>query len=407
VNTRVVCSGFGVITPHGEGVTAVRENVFKGHHGFSPITRFDTTNSYAKNGGEAPLSTCTYRNFTQLCVDNALKMSGLDRDRDAEYLRRSAVAVGNLGEGQAFFPWYNQFFNPNCEAIPPEFATTVFQDKKNCIDIHDRNPFAHANAVARMIGAQTNPVAFTNACVASANAIGYGYDQIRLGRNQCAFVGGVNVLHPLVFYNFDSSRAMATDVVRPFSRGRSGLLIGDGAAILILESLDSCLKRKAEPIAEILGWGLSSDGYHVSQPTPDGRGLAQAMDNAMRKAHCKPSDINYINAHGTGTPLNDASETLALKRSLGEVAAEIPVSSTKSTTGHMLEATGSVEAVFCLLALLDQKIPPTANYLGIDGELDLDYVTEGSREAPLDIVMSNSCAFGGNNCSIIFQRYRS
>ena len=175
--------------------------------------------------------------------------------------------------------------------------------------------------------------------------------------------------------------------------------------MLVLENAASCLARGVTPVAEIVGWGLSSDGFHVSQPTPDGRGLAHAMQRALKKAHVLPQEVDYINAHGTGTPLNDISETRAIKRVFGNLTHIPPVSSTKSTTGHMLEATGAVEAVVSLLALSDQRIPPTANYLGPDDGLDLDYVIDGPRQQHLDVVMSNSSAFGGNNCSIIFRRW--
>ena len=410
---RVVCSGFGILTPFGEGSEPVRNNVFEGKHGFSDIDFFDTSRSVAKRGAQNRTQRRNYRSYIHSTTLAAMKMAGLDYFQDRQLLKQAAIGVGNLGDGNAFESYYGQFFAPknseNFEPVPQQTAQTQFMldADREYISIHDSNPFEHANTVAQLIGSERDPLAFINACVSSANAIGYGYDQIRKGRSSCAFVGGVNVLYPLVFYYFDSSRAMAEEVVRPFSRDRSGLLIGDGASMLVLESLESCLNRGATPLVEVLGWGISSDGYHVSQPTPDGRGLACAMEMALRKANLKPQDIDYINAHGTGTPLNDISETRAIKRVFKDSAKNTPISSTKSTTGHMLEATGGVEAVFCIMALQEQIIPPTANYIGPEEELDLDYVTDGPRPASLDIVMSNSSAFGGNNTSLIFKRYTS
>jgi len=413
MSKRVVVTGFGVITPFGCGAEAIKENAFQGIHGFKPISSFDTSTAVAKRGGEAPVSPRSYRAFARYCTEQALAMAGLDVQRDAQLLRQAAVAVGNLGEGAILREFYAQF-QPVPEMSPADSAgaaaaaearrTAFATADGETLPIHDANPFAHAEAIAEHIGSEGPQLAFTNACIASANAIGYGFDQIRKGRTDCALVGGLNVLHPQVFFNFDSSRAMADDVVRPFSQGRTGLLIGDGAAILVLESLESAQRRGATVLAEMLGWGISSDGFHVSQPEPNGNGLARSMRMALRKAGCAIEEIDYINAHGTGTPLNDRSETKAYKQVFGDYANNVPISSTKSMTGHMLEATGGVEAVISILALLEQTIPPTANYAGPEEELDLDYVVEGARRKPLRTVMSNSSAFGGNNCTLLFRR---
>ncbi|MCD1259617.1 beta-ketoacyl-[acyl-carrier-protein] synthase family protein [Paenibacillus athensensis] len=412
MSKRVVVTGFGVITPFGYGPEVIKENAFQGIHGFKPISSFDTSTAVAKRGGEAPVSPRSYRSFAKYCTEQALAMAGLDVTRDAEVLRQAAVAVGNLGEGAILREFYEQF-QPVLQTSPADgtAAAEATASRKTfatadgeMLPIHDANPFAHAEAIAEYIGSEGPQLAFTNACIASANAIGYGFDQISKGRVDCALVGGLNVLHPQVFFNFDSSRAMADDVVRPFSEGRTGLLIGDGAAILVLESLESAERRGATVLAEMLGWGVSSDGFHVSQPEPNGNGLARSMRMALRKSGCAIEEIDYINAHGTGTPLNDRSETKAYKQVFGDHASVVPISSTKSVTGHMLEATGGVEAVISILALLEQTIPPTANYLGPEDELDLDYVVDGARRQRLRTVMSNSSAFGGNNCTLLFRR---
>lgn len=396
---RVVATGFGVITPFGYGVQACKDAVFGGRHRFNPIKRFDTAGCYATHGAEAPEEVQpTYRSFAIYCVDKAMKMAGLSRVEHRIMLEQAWVAIGNLGDGGMLKEFYGQIYGTSEQAGEQE---THYPIGEEIIPIHDRNPFQHAEIVAQHIGSNAPRVAFTNACIASANAIAYGFNQIRKGRCELAIVGGINVLHPLVYYNFDSSRAMADGVVRPFSKDRTGLLIGDGAAMLVLESLRHAEARGAKPLAEIVGCGLSADGYHVTQPEPEGRGMARAMERALKQAGLNPDQIDYVNAHGTGTPLNDKSETKGLRQVFGEHAARLPISSTKSTTGHMLEATGAVEAVISMLSLLDQRVPPTANALERDEELTLDYVFDGPRQANLRTVMTNSAAFGGNNCSII------
>lgn len=398
---RVVVTGFGVITPFGYGVQPCRDGVFGGTHRFRPISRFGTDGCYATRGAEAPEEVQpTYRSFAVYCVDQAMKMAGLSRLKHRGILEQAWVAVGNLGDGGILKEFYEQIYGLPEQA---EIKETHFPIRDELIPIHDRNPFQHAEIVAHHIGSKAPRVAFTNACIASANAIAYGFNQIRKGRCELAIVGGINVLHPLVYYNFDSSRAMADEVVRPFSKDRTGLLIGDGAAMLVLESHRHAEARKAKPLVEIVGCGLSADGYHVTQPEPEGRGLARAMERALKQAGLKPEQIDYVNAHGTGAPLNDKSETKALRQVFGEHAGRIPISSTKSTTGHMLEATGAVEAVISMISLLDQQIPPTANALERDEELTLDYVFDGPRRAKLQRVMTNSAGFGGNNCTIIVQ----
>lgn len=396
MDRKVVITGYGVISPFGYGEKPILENVFKGLHGFKKIASFDTSKSHTQQGAEAPLEQRNYRHFGRYCTDAALKMAHLDRVKDAHLLRNAYVAVGNLGDGSIAKGYYARKLGYN------EWNADPIESQN--LSTEDRNPFMQAQYVADDIGSSNPAIAFTNACVASANAIGYGYDQIRMGRTETALVGGINVLIPMAFYNFDSGRAMSTSIVRPFSKGREGLLIGDGAAILVLESEEQALKRGASIIAELAGWGISSDGFHVTQPHPEGDGLARAMNIALKKSGYSVEQIDYINAHGTGTPLNDKCETAALRQVLGNKTYDIPVSSTKSTTGHMLEATGAVEAVISLLALKEQCIPPTANYIEPDENMDLDYVTEGPRKAHLSTVMSNSSAFGGNNCTLIFHK---
>lgn len=398
---RVVISGYGVISPFGKGESVLKEHIFKAQPGFYNVTSFDALLDFTKRLDQVQLHERNYQHFVHYCTNKALSASKLNFNTDKNFLSEAIVAVGNVGDSKDFHSFYKQYHDKeftNCT-----IKQVSFDDNKST-SIFDRDPFTHADAVAKQIGSSQPAIAFTNACVASLNAIGYGYDQVRFGRAPCAVVGGVNVLHPYAFGHFDSTRALANDVVRPFSKGRTGLLLSDGAAMLVLETLESCVQRGAKPLAEIIGWGACADGYEIIKPCAEGKGMARTMQMALRKANCKAEDIDYINAHGTGTPLNDISETRAIKRVFGKAAKSTPISSTKSMTGHMLEAAGAVEAVTSIIALNENKIPPTVNYLEPDKELDLDYVTEGTRDSNLNIVMTNSAAFGGNNCSMILKK---
>ncbi|WP_308402582.1 beta-ketoacyl-[acyl-carrier-protein] synthase family protein [Streptomyces sp. TBY4] len=218
-------------------------------------------------------------------------------------------------------------------------------------------------------------------------------------------VGGAYLVERELFAKFDSARAFAKDgFVRPFSKDRTGLLLGDGVACLVLESEESAAARGANVLARVAGWGISSDAYHASRPHPEGRGTAQAMESALQVAGLGPDAVDYVNVHGTGTASNDTSETGALRRVFGDRAAHLPVSSTKSTTGHTLEGAGAVEAVITLLALNHGLIPPTANFTTPDPECDLDYVTEGARPASLRRAMTTNSAFGGVNTALLLER---
>ncbi|MER5214840.1 beta-ketoacyl synthase N-terminal-like domain-containing protein [Streptomyces sp. NPDC002838] len=245
-------------------------------------------------------------------------------------------------------------------------------------------------------------LAFVNACVAAANAIAYGAQLVSSGRADQVVCGGAHVVTEDLFAKFDSGQALATDgAVRPFSKGRKGLLHGDGAAILLLESADHARKRGATRLGSVLGWGLAADAHHPVQPHPQGRGLAAAARAALRCANVSPADIGYVNAHGTGTPRNDPAEAWALREVFGERAATVPVSSTKSTTGHMLEATGAVEAVITLVALADGLLPPTAGFLEADPECPIDCIPHTARHTQARHALSLNAAFGGANAALV------
>jgi 3-oxoacyl-[acyl-carrier-protein] synthase II len=251
------------------------------------------------------------------------------------------------------------------------------------------------------------------ACSASANAIGDGAEMIRRGAADVIVAGGSEAtITSFGIATFAQARALSSRndepqrASRPFDAERDGFVMGEGGAALVLEDLDHALTRGAPVLAEFTGYGMSADAYHITLPRPGGAGAARAMVNAMEDAGLEPTDIGYINAHGTSTEANDATETAAIRIAMGDVADSIPVSSTKSMTGHTLGGAGAVEAVACIMALRDQVMPPTINYEVPDPECDLDYIPNVKRGAALEHTLSNSFGFGGHNVSLIFSRYQ-
>jgi 3-oxoacyl-[acyl-carrier-protein] synthase II len=236
-----------------------------------------------------------------------------------------------------------------------------------------------------------------NACASGTNAIGHAFECVRSGKYKRVLTGGYDALSELVFVGFDSLQAATPEKCRPFDRDRSGMVLGEGAAVLALEDLNIARDRGATILAEIIGYGISTDNHHLTQPDPSGSGPRRAMADALENARIRPDDVDYINAHGTATPLNDAAEGKAI----AELFKSVPVSSTKSMIGHSLGAAGAIETVACLLALQSQFLPPNINFRAPDPDLALNIVANESREAKIDIVLSNSFGFGGTNASIV------
>jgi 3-oxoacyl-[acyl-carrier-protein] synthase II len=266
-------------------------------------------------------------------------------------------------------------------------------------------PCATADRIAERhrFGGLRNTV--VTACSSSTLAIGMAYDAVRSGAVDLAVTGGSDTLSRLTYSGFNALRSVDPDACRPFDARRKGLSLGEGAAILVLEPLESALERGAEVQGEVLGYGMSSDAHHMTAPHPDGEGAALAMGRAIRLAGLEPGDVDYINAHGTGTPHNDLAETRAIHRTFGERAASIPVSSTKSMLGHCLGSAGAMEALVTVLALRDGFLPPTAGLEQPDPGCDLDHVPLTSRAGNPRTAISNSFAFGGNNGCLVLGRY--
>jgi beta-ketoacyl-acyl-carrier-protein synthase II len=277
-------------------------------------------------------------------------------------------------------------------------------------------PMLMANGGSSMISIMTGATGPSyvpvSACATGADCIGHAYDLIKLGKIDRAIAGcGEAPIIPIGIGAFDRIGACSRHndepslAMRPFDKNRSGLIFGEGAGVLVLETLEDAQARGAPILAELVAYGSTSDAFHVTAPEPEGLGASAALKQAMEQGGINPEDIDYINAHGTATALNDVMETKAVKRVFGERAYNIPISSTKSMTGHAMGMTAAIEAIFCILAMRDQIAPPTINLEEPDPECDLDYVPNTAREIAIDIAMSNSFGFGGHNASLIFKRF--
>ena len=266
-------------------------------------------------------------------------------------------------------------------------------------------PSYTTDRVAERFGFSGPKSTITTACSSSATAVGYGADLIRSGRCKVVVCGGSEGLSELTFGGFSSLKVMDPSPCKPFDRKRAGMSLGEGAGILILEDLDEAEKRGAKILAEFLGYGIGGEAYHITAPEPTGMNEARMMKEALEESGLAFTDVDYVNAHGTGTPLNDKVETLSIKNAFGERAHSIPVSSIKSSVGHCLGAAGAVEAIASVLSIVYQFIPPTLNHQEGDEDCDLDYVPGKAREKEVNVVLSNSFAFGGNCTTLIFGKY--
>jgi 3-oxoacyl-[acyl-carrier-protein] synthase II len=263
------------------------------------------------------------------------------------------------------------------------------------------------------LGAKGVNYALISACASGADSIGEAANIIRRGDAEIAVAGGTEAaITPIAMAGFSAAKALSTSnddparSSRPFDKTRDGFVLAEGAGILVVESEEHAIARGATILGELAGYGATSDAFHITQPDENGEGAARAMRKALAEAGLDSDDIDYVNAHGTSTPMNDKLETLALKRVFGEYAYELPISSTKSMTGHSLGAAGAIEAAICILAMQTGIIPPTANYEVPDPDCDLDYVPNVARSASLEAVMTNSLGFGGHNASLVFRKYR-
>jgi len=408
---RVVITGLGAVTPLGNDVETTWTNLLAGESGAGPITHFDHTNypvHFACELKEFDPAQWMDRKrarrmdrFAQMVLAAARQAeadSGIDIKAETDRIGAS-VATG-IGGLQSYQDCYDTLIQRGPDRVNP-FAIP-------CII-----PNMGAGWVSMELGTRGPLSSECTACAASNMAIGQGLDDIRLGRADVMLCGGTEAaVNKVGIAGFGAMRALSRRnddpkrASRPFDADRDGFVMGEAGAIVVLEGLDHAQARGAKIYAELAGYGLSSDATHITEPDPTGEHPARAMKNAFADAGIDPKEIDYINAHGTSTPLGDASETRVIKLAVGEEAARrIPISSTKGATGHCLGAAGAVEALFSILAIRDGKLPPTINYEAEDPECDLDYIPNESRDADVRVTVSNSFGFGGHNASIVLKRF--
>ena len=407
---RVVVTGMGLISPLGQSVAESWEAIVAGRSGIAPLTRFDATDYAVKIAAEVKdwdpsrymlakeaRKRDRYQQFALAAALQAFQDSGLDLTDENRH--RTGVIVGSAVGG----------------------IDSYYQEVRKLLDTGDPRritpfgiPMLMVNGGSDLIAIETGATGPsytpTSACATGGDCIGHAFDLIRMGRLDRAMAGcGEAPIIPIGIAAFDRTGACShendnpTMASRPFDKDRTGLVFAEGGGVLVLEELESAKARGAHIYAELAGYGATSDAYHITAPEPEGRGPTAAIRMALDDAQLTPDDIDYINAHGTATALNDIMETKAVKNAFGERAYKVPISSTKSMTGHAMGATAAFEAIFSILAIRDSVAPPTINLAEPDPECDLDYVPNTARQMPIRNAMSNSFGFGGHNVSLIFK----
>lgn len=411
LKNRVVITGMGVITPVGNDVETYWHSLMNGISGIGPITHFDTTGYTTRIAGEVKdfdptkfIDKKEARRMDRYCqfAVSAAKMAREDAALDMNTVdgHRVGVILGSGIGGVATMEEQKQvLMEKGPGRISPFFVPMMISNMA-------------AGQISIAFGAYGINETIVTACASGTNAIGDAFKVIQRGDADVIFSGGTEApITPLSVAGFCSMKAMSTrneepeKASRPFDKDRDGFVIGEGAGILVLESLEHAQKRGARIYAEVVGYGSTADGYHITAPAPEGSGAARAMANALEDAGIKPEEVDYINAHGTSTDLNDKGETQAIHSVFGEAASKVAVSSTKSMIGHLLGAAGAVEAIACTLAINHRMLPPTINYETPGPECDLDYVPNQAREAEVNVTMSNSLGFGGHNATIVIKKF--
>lgn len=408
---RVVVTGMGLVIPTGIGVETAWKNVCEGKSGIGLLTRFDT------NGFETKIA-AEVKNFNpELYIDkkeikrmDLFVQYAIAATKEALEDAQLAITPENseqigvvVGTGLGGLPTLERYHKILLERGPGRISPFFI-------------PMLIANLASGHIAIQFGPkgpnTCVVTACATGAHCIGDAFRAIVYGDAEAMIAGGTEAnITPLTIGGFNAMKALSTKndepekACRPFEKNRDGFVVAEGAGIVILEELQFALKRDAKIYGELVGYGYTGDAYHITAPSPDGDGAVRCMRMAIKDAGLKPEDVDYINAHGTSTPLNDLTETIAIKAVFGDHAKKVPISATKSMTGHLLGAAGSTEAIFTLLAIRDGIMPPTINYEEPDPQCDLDYVPNVARRQPLNIAMSNAFGFGGTNATLIFKKF--
>lgn len=407
---RVVITGLGAITPIGNNVEEFWKGIKEGKCGIDEITHFDTTNYKVKLAAEVKgynpeeyfdrrnaKRLDTFSQFAIIAAKEAWNDSKLDKEK--EDMERVGVILGSgIGGLETMEKEMSNLHEKGPDRVSPMFIPMNIANMA-------------AGNVAIELGIKGESIAMVTACASGTHCIGESFRMIKNGYQDIVISGGTEAtITPIGIAGFTNIKALSqsNDKNRasiPFDKERSGFVMGEGAGIVILEELEHAKKRGAKIYAEVVGYGATSDAYHITSPAPEGEGGARAMKIAMQEANAKPEDITYINAHGTSTHLNDSCETMAIKTVLGEASKNVMVSSTKGHTGHLLGAAGGVEAVVCAKAVEEGFVPATINYKVPDEECDLDIVPNEGRNLDIKYAMSNSLGFGGHNASILLKKY--
>lgn len=408
---RVVVTGMGVVSSTGMGVQNFWNNIQAGKHGFFPIKGFDASEFDVKYAAEIQdwdpaamgIPKKEVRRMDRFCQYAAVAANEAVADADGfagglDPFRIGVIVSSGIGGFSSIEQEHAKFLEKGPDRISVFFVPMMISNMAG-------------GRIAMDHGFKGDNFCPVSACSSSAHAIGEAFRKIKHGYLDAAVTGGAEAaitLFALGGFNTMGALSRSTDPDRlsiPFDKERSGFVMGDGAGMLVLEDYERAKARGAKIYAELVGYGATDDAYHITSPDPEGAGCSKAMEFAIQEAGVRPEEIDYINAHGTSTELNDKFETNAIKATFGAYAGKLPVSSTKSMTGHLLGAAGAVEAIVCALALRDGVIPPTTGYHVPDEECDLDYVTQGARKAELRYTLSNSLGFGGHNASLAMKKF--
>jgi len=408
---RVVVTGVGLVCALGIGTEESWRNLVAGCSGIAPITHFDTTGFDCKIAGEVknfdPFQWIEKKELKKMARFIQIALAGADfavksanwKPEDSNLDEVGVYVSSGIGGFDIIEREHGKLLNGGPGKISPFFIPSAIVNLAS-------------GQISIRYGARGPNSATATACSASAHAIGDSFKIIERGAAEMMICGGAEAtITPMGVGGFASMKALSTrnddpqHASRPWDAGRDGFVVGEGAGILILESLEHAQRRNAPILAEIVGYGMSGDAYHMTQPEENGDGAYRVMMAALKDAKLTPNDIGYVNAHGTSTPIGDVIETRALKRVFGERAKQVPISSTKSMTGHLLGGAGGLEAGISVLALRDQTLPPTINLENPDPECDLDYIPNHARKASVEYALSNSFGFGGTNAALVFRRW--
>ena len=426
MHRRVVVTGMGMVTPLGRDLESTWASLREGRSGVGPITLFDAATFPTRIAAEArgfrledyvddPArweDCCRNTQFAvaagRMAIDDSglLGSKGLDPARFGVYL--------GSGEGQQDFPRFVSLVHSSSQGGKVDTATFTRRglQELHAIKEAEQEPGTPAGHLASLFGARGPNANCLTACAASSQAIGEATEIIRRGDADVMLSGGTHsMIHPFGVTGFNLLTALSTRndeptrASRPFDRDRDGFILGEGSGMVILEELEHAKRRGAQIYGEVLGYGSTADAFRLTDTHEEGRGAIACMREALADARMNPEDVDYINAHGTSTSVNDSIETLAIKRTFGDVAYKMPISSTKSMMGHLIAAAGSVEAIVCLLTIRDGVLPPTVNLDHPDVDCDLDYIPHESRRKAVDVALTNSFGFGGQNITLILRRF--